>query len=97
MALNAADSGECSRCGTYAWTRATWVEAEGTVCARCLPPPRRRRHEEESEDSYMPAVTPKPCDHAAGRRLSKQEAERAYPGRVSPDYGAPWSSVRIPK
>jgi hypothetical protein len=84
------EGGACSQCGSHSFQSATWVEGQGTVCAKCLPrPPRRRHHDEDEDDGVVQPVVALSVVHGNGqaRRLTREEVERAYPGRVSPDYG----------
>lgn len=81
--------GACARCGSYAWVTATWVKGEGTVCGRCLPPRRRQRQRGENLGGFYSAVRAYPLKPSglAVRCLTREEAEAAYPGRLSPRFG----------
>ena len=86
MGRDLVDSGYCARCGNADWVRATWVDGE-TICERCLPPPAPHRWQRPGIGDL--AAVAEPSCALLGRRLTRDEAERLYPGRLSPDYGEP--------
>jgi hypothetical protein len=84
------NSGACVQCGRDDWVRAKFT-LKGTVCEKCLRPSPRRRDREPPAQSFLDQVLAVANAERDGRprHLARDEAERLYPGRVSPGYGKP--------
>ena len=88
------EPGTCSECGSLEFLRAKWVSGRTgarTLCERCVPA--------FLASKARPPARPAACAPAEcaawlfdpGRSLTRDEAERIYPGQLHPRYGEPLS------